>query len=149
MKIKACALVLVLLSAMLVLGACSGGGFSEKSEQKLLELCNEARKDGGLTLLGISDELSKSASIRADEIAKEDNLSHIRPDGSGCFTVITSEYVYAGENLAKGNNPENVFEKWMESPEHRENIENGSYTKTGFGCAEKDGVYYWVQLFTD
>ncbi len=146
MKIKIFALLFALL-ILLPLTACSKEDYSEKAEQKLLELCNEARQEANSGQLSINAGLSENARVRAEEIASTGELSHVRPDGRGCFTAVTQDYIYVGENLAKGNDPEEIFKAWMNSPEHRKNIENGNYTQTGFGCAQKDGAYYWVELF--
>lgn len=137
-----------LIFIILIFAGCNAGYNSEKSAQRLLVLCNEERAASGMTALVINEKLSENAQVRANEIAETGNFSHIRPDGSGCFTTVTVDYSFVGENLAKGDgNAEDVFKKWMASPEHKANIMLPSYTQTGFGCAEKDGTIYWVQLF--
>lgn len=50
----------------------------------------------------------------------------------------------SGENVANGyKTPQSVFDGWMSSPGHRENILQNSYTDMGLG--EHNG--YWTQLF--
>lgn len=146
-SIKAITLILIIL---LSFSACSGAKQYNKgkSQEKLLALCNEARANDSLTQLKLNDALCENAQKRADEIAQTGELSHTRPDGSGCFTAVTVNYSVVGENLAKGDgNAENIFKEWMNSPAHKENIMNGNFTQIGFGCAENDGTIYWVQLF--
>lgn len=57
----------------------------------------------------------------------------------------------AGENIAAGqSSPQEVVEDWMNSPGHRANILDESYTALGVGYYyNSSGLYrsYWVQLF--
>lgn len=148
MKKALYAMLFIITVSLLLFSACSKEYNGEKSAEKLLELCNEARNSHDLAELQINEELSRNAQTRAEEIADTGEFSHVRPDGRGCFTVLTVDYSYAGENLAKGDgNAEDIFNEWMASTEHKENILSASYTQTGFGCCEKDGTVYWVQLF--
>ena len=56
----------------------------------------------------------------------------------------------AGENIAMGQkNPEQVMSSWMNSSGHKANILNSEFGKIGIGCYKKNGIYYWVQMFTD
>ncbi len=54
-----------------------------------------------------------------------------------------------GENIAYGySTPADVMNAWLNSPGHKANIENPSYTSSGIGvAANAQGVYYWTQDF--
>ena len=54
-----------------------------------------------------------------------------------------------GENIAYGySTPADVMNGWLNSPGHKANIENPSYTSIGIGvAANSQGVYYWTQDF--
>jgi uncharacterized protein YkwD len=54
-----------------------------------------------------------------------------------------------GENIAYGYaTPADVMNAWLNSPGHKANIENPSYTSSGIGvAANAQGVYYWTQDF--
>jgi uncharacterized protein YkwD len=54
-----------------------------------------------------------------------------------------------GENIAEGfSTPADVMNAWLNSPGHKANIENPSYTSIGIGvAANSQGVYYWTQDF--
>ena len=54
-----------------------------------------------------------------------------------------------GENIAYGYpTPASVFQGWMNSPGHRENIENPAYRVTGVGAASRaGGPVFWAQDF--
>lgn len=68
---------------------------------------------------------------RATEISS--NMSHTRPDGKECFTVLKEmniSYNYAGENIGGGySSPEAVVKGWMNSEGHRDNILDPYFTK--------------------
>jgi len=56
-----------------------------------------------------------------------------------------------GENVAFGQeDPKEVFEAWMNSPDHREAIEEPRFTHTGLGIDVRyDGRIYWTQMFLE
>jgi uncharacterized protein YkwD len=55
-------------------------------------------------------------------------------------------YRTAGENIAKGyRTAETVVNGWMNSPGHRANILNSTYTHIGVGYVSKGN--YWTQMF--
>ena len=55
-------------------------------------------------------------------------------------------YKSAGENIAMGQTtPEQVVQAWMNSPGHRENIMNSSFTHIGVGYVASGN--YWTQMF--
>ena len=129
--------------------ACAEKSETDKAVSDILRYCNEARADEGLAELSLNDELSQNAAVRAQEISREGNFKHVRPDGSGCFTVITVHYVKAGENLAKGKpDGKEIVNAWLNSEEHRRNILDGAFSQAGIASFEKDGEHYWVMLFT-
>lgn len=119
---------------------------------RITELVNQHRAEAGLAPVEYSAELSKPAQTRAFEI--EESFSHTRPDGryfSSALKDYGISYRYTGENIAWGyKSPEEVVEAWMNSPGHRANILNKSYTKLGVGYQQNArGVNYFTQLFTN
>lgn len=120
-------------------------------KSELVALMNVERANNGVGAIAESAELNELAQIRAQEIYT--SFSHTRPDGSSCFTVLSSvSYSYAGENIAAGQrSTTEVMTAWMNSSGHRANILNGSYGKVGIGYYTAPDGYgtYWVQLFTD
>ena len=102
--------------------------------------------------MALNQTLCASARVRAAEIAKDGCFSHIRPDGSGCFTAISGvSYRTAGENIAMGTwgyyGVDEIMDGWMNSEGHRANILNGDFSEVGFGCVVVNGNGYWVQIF--
>lgn len=117
----------------------------------ILKLVNRARKKKGKKPLVAEHHLTLAANARAREISRK--FSHIRPNGSTCFTILKKykvSYTSAGENIAYGqSSPKKVMKTWMGSSGHRSNILNGKYHKIGIGRYKKGNKNYWVQIFTD
>lgn len=106
---------------------------------------NDYRKKNGLNEVEWSDELYRAATIRAKEIVS--TPSHTRPDGSSCFTASDA---MSRENLAYGSpTSKRVFELWVESTGHRENIlaEDNKYCAIGLHITNSDYRYYWINVF--
>lgn len=135
--------------------------FYKESKIFIFEAVSEARQKSGLAPLFQSPSLEKGADRRAVEIASF--YSHTRPCNKAFFTVledmgldITNHGI--GENIAYGQeNPIEVFNAWMKSKGHRENILDKAYKTIGVGVSllahqEKgdEGFLYkehWAQLF--
>lgn len=121
-------------------------------ESDMLKQVNAQRAKNGKSALTLNQSLCASARVRASEIAKDGCFSHIRPDGSGCFTAISGvSYRTAGENIAMGTwgyfGVDKIMDRWMNSEGHRANILNGDFSEVGFGCVVVNGNGYWVQIF--
>lgn len=120
--------------------------------EQVVTLVNRIRVANGLNKLTTYDKLTEVAQLRAKEI--ETNYSHTRPDGTKCFTALEDAGIRsatAGENIAKGySTPEKVVDAWMNSPGHRANILNPSYTMIGVGYVYDEyttDANYWTQVF--
>ena len=89
--------------------------------------------------------------MRAREIAR--SFSHTRPSGASFSSALSESgvtYLRAGENIASGQkSASEVVNAWMNSPGHRANILNSSYSRIGSASVNIDGTLYWVQLFAD
>lgn len=103
--------------------------------------------------------LEAIAKIRAKEL--EQSFSHVRPDGTLCFTCTAkdadgNEVKTYSENIAAGNNmtADAAFELWCETNNkyegqgHRRSMLSPDYTCIGIaGFKADDGNIYWVQEF--
>lgn len=122
---------------------------------EVIRLVNIERVNAGLDELAADQSLCEAAAIRATEI--QTNFSHTRPDGSSCFTAlseVSASYTSAGENIAIGQgSPEEVVKAWMNSPGHRANILNSSFSRIGVASlANSSGNfsgYAWAQFFAN
>ncbi len=124
--------------------------------EKILEITNGYRAEGGVEPLKLDDRLIEIASARAEELAWSALHEHYRP-GFKSFNTIFKEGGISkgvvGENLGWGfETPEAVCKAWKESKTHYENLMNPDFVLVGFGVApdpEKEGKYCWVQHFWD
>lgn len=135
-----------------------GGVFSEDDNiyLTLFKLVNDARREAGLNELWYSARVHEVCELRASELSSY--YSHNRPDGSRfstAFKEIGIKFDKCGENIAYGRNmfdtPEEVFQAWMDSDSHRENILSPDYECVAFGLSilkvGNDTYYYWTQEF--
>ena len=117
-------------------------------EQQVLDLVNQERAKTGLSSLNRDEELSNVAMVKAQDMYNNHYFDHNSPTHGSPFDMMKEfgiTYNTAGENIAKGQTtPTQVMKEWMNSPGHKANILNNSYTHIGI-------AYYnntWVQEFT-
>ncbi|MCA1066313.1 SafA/ExsA family spore coat assembly protein [Rossellomorea sp. AcN35-11] len=121
-------------------------------EGQVIDLTNQEREKNGLSPLQLDWQLSRVARYKSRNMRDVGYFSHRSPTYGSPFDMMKSfniQYRQAAENIAAGQtSPEQVVREWMESPGHRKNILNGSYTHIGVGYA-KGGSYgtYWTQMF--
>ncbi|HLR35043.1 MAG TPA: CAP domain-containing protein [Tissierellales bacterium] len=122
-------------------------------ELEVVRLVNEERKKAGLAPLTHSDELSRVARFKSQDMADKNYFSHNSPTYGDPFTMMKNfgiNYRTAGENIAKGYpNAQSVVKGWMNSPGHRANILNPKFGTIGVGYVVKNGTTYWTQMFTN
>jgi hypothetical protein len=106
----------------------------------LLLLTNEARQQNGLPVLQLNGELNAAAANKAANMFAENYWAHFSPSGKSPWDFIRGagyNYVYAGENLARGfTTAQDTLTAWMNSPDHRANILSANYTDVGFAIAQ-------------
>lgn len=130
--------------------------FSEKlravadiSVQELIDATNAKRKENGLLPLSSNVELSNAANKKAEDMFAKDYWAHNSPDGKTPWFFIKQSgynYVYAGENLARGfSNANDVVSAWMASPSHKANLLSSNFKDVGF--AVKSGKLNGEQTF--
>ena len=129
----------------------SAGLQSSSAASEVVRLTNSARSQNGYAALVEDGALSEAAAVRAREIAR--SFSHTRPSGASFSSALSESgvsYLRAGENIASGQkSASEVVNAWMNSPGHRANILNSSYSRIGSASVNIDGTLYWVQLFAD
>lgn len=130
--------------------------FADISTQELLDLTNENRIEKGLSPLISNTQLNIAAEKKAEDMFAKNYWAHNSPDGTTPWVFITEagyNYVYAGENLARGfNNAGDVVSAWMASTAgHRENILSPKYEDIGFavksGSLNGEETFVVVQEF--
>jgi uncharacterized protein YkwD len=120
-------------------------------EWKLIELVNRERAAEGLSSLQCNEALSTVSRDHAADMALGNYYSHDRRDGRKFYErIFDAGYPISkcGENIAVGlTSPEEVFEAWVNSPEHRANILNCDFSEIGVGNAVGNSKTYWAQEF--
>lgn len=116
------------------------GYATDMSIQSLFDDTNQQRSANGVAGLSLNNQLDQAAQAKANDMAARDYWSHNTPDGQTPWTFITAagySYQTAGENLAYGfATAADTLTGWMNSPGHRANILNTSFTEVGFGIID-------------
>ena len=117
--------------------------------EEVVRLVNEIRVQNGLSAFTHSEELSRVAQLKSQDMHDQGYFSHTSPTYGSPFDMMKQfgiSYRTAGENIARGySTPEAVVNGWMNSEGHRANILNASFTQIGVGYVS-DGNY-WTQMF--
>ena len=118
-------------------------------EGEVIRLVNEIRQSNGFGTLKSNWQLSRVARYKSQDMHDKKYFSHQSPTYGSPFEMMKNfniSYRTAGENIAKGyTTPQAVVDGWMNSPGHRANILNASFTEIGVGYVA-DG-HYWTQMF--
>jgi uncharacterized protein YkwD len=102
-------------------------------EKPMIELVNSAR----VTPLVKDECLTNLARVRAEYLIKNNYFDHYTPDGRTPWGFIEEcgDYLYAGENLSTGiSDNSELHVAFMNSPDHKKNIQSEKFNKFGFGC---------------
>lgn len=121
-------------------------------ETEVVNLVNQERAKQGLSPLTQNWELSRVARYKSQDFINNNYFAHQSPVYGSPFDMMKAfgiSYRSAGENIAKfQRTPTEVMNAWMNSPGHRANILNSSYTEIGVGVAkDSKGNLYWTQMF--
>lgn len=111
------------------------------AESEVLRLVNVERAKANLKPLTFDSCLYGKAKTWSDTMSSTGSFKH--QDLGGIFKACPGNRTL-GENIAAGQRtPQEVVQAWMNSPGHRANILNGSFTKLGVG----ETNHYWTQDF--
>lgn len=117
--------------------------------KNILAELNATRAANGLSALRYAPELQAAADTRAVESVQ--NFSHMRPNGTGCETAVTVDYMVTGENLIQVTSEfataPIMMDTWMNSPTHRNNILLSSFTDVAIGVYVVNGITYVSTVF--
>jgi len=97
-------------------------------------------------------DLAEAARFHGDDMAENGCFQHESCDGTGFGARLDRFYsgLAIGENIAMGSpNAESVvFEGWLYSPPHRENMLRAEWRELGTGYAQdENAIPFWVQDF--
>jgi uncharacterized protein YkwD len=123
-----------------------------KDEKAILELTNKTRAEKKLAPLSIDPLLTRAARAHSANMAKQAEMNHVLDGKNPSDRVKATGYVYRaiGENIARGENVtiQQIFDGWMNSKPHRDNILQSEYQEIGIAIAQNDkGEVYYTQVF--
>ena len=122
-------------------------------EQKILELMNAKRTEAGLEPLTLDNTLVQVARYKSNNMIQNNFFDHTNPDGTkwtNWLQTIGYKYTTTGENIAYNtSDPVELFNQWWNSPGHRANMMNASYSKVGIGVVYGNGKYMGTQEFSN
>ena len=105
-------------------------------EMILFELVNIARENVNAGKLQYYKNLARVAQDKARDMVENNYFSHNSATYGTPFEMMRSYGIVfsaGSENIAGNRNVERAFYSWMESDNHRRNIENPQYNKMGVG----------------
>ena len=117
-------------------------------EQEILQLVNAHRTSIGKEKLSINILASELAKEHTFFMISQEEISHDNFDDRAAILFDEENATGVGENVAYGQkSAKDVMEAWLNSLEHRKNIE-GNFTHIGISAIkDNNGRYYYTQLF--
>jgi uncharacterized protein YkwD len=144
-KVSASAVVcLVLLSSVWAQPASAG------AERALFDSVNHERRAQGLPALRWNEALADAAQRHAQEMARQDSVSHTLPGEPSLASRATkagARFSWISENIVQSSSAAGAHEQFMKSPNHRANILDGDMDSVGIGVAERHGQLFVVEDF--
>lgn len=110
-------------------------------ERELFDRTNAARAANGLRALAFDGRAHGVARNWARSMSSSQRLAH-NPDYGEDLRAAGIDWAIAGENVGRGET-DRIFELWMSSPTHRENLLEPAYTAFAVACIT-DGTQVWV-----
>lgn len=121
--------------------------------QGIISKTNTERTNAGKKPLKENSTLDLTAYVKAKDMLDRQYFEHVSPSGKGVGDLVTNvgyDYITIGENLALGNfaSSSDIVNAWMNSPGHRANILNDSYTEIGVGIISGtyEGRSVWIAV---
>lgn len=115
---------------------------------QVVALTNQARATAGCAALRVDARLTAAAQGHSDDMSAKGYFAHDSQDGRTFADRVTAQGYPCpgGENIAQGQqDAQAVMTAWLNSPGHRRNIEDCSFTTIGVGLSGADR--YWTQDF--
>ena len=132
-----------LLTAFVALVLVPGTAFAGPNEGDIFSAVNSARASAGLPAYSYASDLATAARGQAERMAASGELYH-NPN----LTSEVGGWSRIGENVAYAGDWRSAHQVLMNSPEHRAQILDPSYTQMGVGTAvSKDGTFWVAEVF--
>ena len=149
---------IAILTMVFVAGSCSTDPINETEipqaanavevEQELLGIVNSHRIAMGQSVLEFSPVAYEHANDHSDYMIATGQLSHHNFSARAQQISQQTNAEFVGENVAKGYpTAAEAFSNWLDSPSHKETMED-DFTHTAISVkVDENGVYYYTQLF--
>ena len=147
-RLVAGAALAVLLGVAALLGSSASAESSPSAfGSRLVSLINQARADHGLKALTVASGTSSVAANWTNHLDQQQALSHNPDLGHQLETHGSPDWTAYGENVGDGptSSADTLFNAYMNSPEHRDNILGSAYRYVGVGVVF-DGSTAWNTL---
>lgn len=105
-------------------------------EAQMVNLVNQARTGQGVKALSVNSQLVTLARRKSQDMVDKNYFSHTSPTYGSPFDMMKNagvKYSTAGENIAGAATVQSAHQSLMNSPGHRANILNSSFTQIGIG----------------
>ncbi|MHA7059931.1 CAP domain-containing protein [Aquimarina sp. M1] len=114
----------------------------------ILSLVNQHRQDLGLSSLSKNGTAEQLAINHTKYMISVNQINHNDFNQRGNTLIDQENATATAENVARFYpDAQNVVNGWLNSADHRQNIE-GNYMYTGISAIkDRDGKYYYTQLF--
>lgn len=119
------------------------------SINKMLNLINQERIKHGVATLNLNNQLSEVAQLKADDMVKNNYLSHYSPIYGSIYSMISDAgiaYYNAGENIATAYSVESAHKNFMNSGLHRNAILADHFTDVGIGISKTSTGMYKISV---
>jgi Cysteine-rich secretory protein family len=121
-------------------------------EQKLVELTNEARAQGGLKPVVWDAQLAVAARAHAQMMAQQPEISHQYAGEADLATragKAGAKFSVIAENIAMGTSPGQIHGAWMVSQAHHDNLMNANVNRVGVSIVPARGALFAVVDFSE
>lgn len=113
------------------------------SETSLVGLVNAERSSSGLGTLTVHPDLVAAARRHAEAMADRGRIYH----SENLAAIGVTGWTLLGENVAMAPTIDSAHRALMNSPSHRDNVLEKTYTHIGIGVVEAKGTLWIVQMF--
>lgn len=133
---------------------------SDPLSQAVLAAVNAYRAQHDAPALAEDGALQRAAAVHSADMSLRNFVGHYNPDGQGpkerLMAVLPDYQGDFAENIAMveglgGKTQEaiaqDLVKRWAGSLEHRKNMRNPAYTRSGVGIARKGGTIYATEVF--
>lgn len=115
------------------------GQWGEAEEQEFVRLINDLRTSKGLPALNVDLELTYQARLWSQTMKDRGTIFHSGDLGAG----ISANWSKLGENVGVGGTVQALFDAFVASPTHYENLVDPAYRSIGIGV-----VWDGTRMFT-